>query len=300
MPSIAILIPAYNAAATIVATIESIQAQPVGLDSIHSIYIADDASSDETVAIARHAWKRTLPRLHVLESSHNRGERINSNQALTALKNNGIEWVLILHADDLAKPTWLEMMLARIDTCASDVGSICSSWDTSWEDGRIEPGEDDPIRSIVYVKGSDATVCHTLLQGCWWHLSGCAIRLHSFETIGGFHPQLPQMGDWEWLLRCLKDGWTIAYIPQTLLIYRQHNTSVSAQSFRIDRDIRERLLIIRRYRSILGQRRFIAQHVRYIQWVIWRIGRAILNRSPERILLAGQTLILIIGNIVIR
>src|SRR5439155_4241151 len=91
----------------------------------------------------------------------------------------------------------------------------------------------------------------TLMRGCWWHVSGCAIRIEAFENIGGFDANMPQLGDWEWLLRCLAAGWSVEYVPTTLIRYRQTPASVSSVSFRVDRDIRESLSIISRYSHLL-------------------------------------------------
>jgi GT2 family glycosyltransferase len=165
--------------------------------------------------------------------------------------------------------------------------------------GAVTSGEDDPHRSVVSIAGSEQAGRDTLVLGCWWHLSGCAIRRQTLADVGGFHLQLPQLGDWEWLLRCLGRGWSVEYIPRTLMLYRQSLASVSSISFQIDRDIRERLLILRRYRELLGRRRLIHLHVRLLYAVTRRMGRALLNRSGRRLLLAGQTALLALGSLVI-
>jgi len=55
---------------------------------------------------------------------------------------------------------------------------------------------------------------------------------------------MPQLGDWEWLLRCLSKGYGIWYLPRATMLYRQHGGSVSSRSFREARDVRERLRIL--------------------------------------------------------
>src|SRR4029453_3425840 len=108
-----------------------------------------------------------------------------------------------------------------------------------WPDGRVAVGEDDPGRPVKHIAGSPARVRETLLLGCWWHISGCAIRLRAFDQVGPFDASLPQLGDWDWLLRCLAAGWVVTYVPRALIIYRQTPGGVGSVSFQTDRDIRE-------------------------------------------------------------
>ena len=54
---------------------------------------------------------------------------------------------------------------------------------------------------------------------------------------------MPQLGDFEWLLRCLKLSYDIEYIPRTTMLYRQHSASVSSNSFARGQDLVDRLEI---------------------------------------------------------
>jgi hypothetical protein len=50
---------------------------------------------------------------------------------------------------------------------------------------------------------------------------------------------MPQLGDLEWVVRCLLAGHDISYLPRTLIKYRMVATSVSSVSFRTNRDMKE-------------------------------------------------------------
>lgn len=294
-----ILIPSFNNATTIVATLESIQSQSIDLSSfISAVYLADDGSTDNTVSLAEIAWNNTVP-LRVLSSSQNVGERGNINRAIGLIEESS-DWILIIHSDDLAKPNWLEIMMTYMVSCDAMIGSICSSWDNLLSNGTIIPGEDNLSRNVEVIVGTQHATIDTLLRGCWWHISGCAIRRKAIDAIGGFDVNLPQLGDWEWLLRCLYQGWSVAYIPRTLILYRQHQASVSSKSFQIDRDVRESLMIIRKYSTLLSQRQLFLLHVRRIYYVLRRILRALMqHRSVHRVIMASQTIILIVRNFII-
>jgi len=293
-----ILIPAFNNATTIVATLKSIQSQSIKLSSfVSAVYLADDGSTDNTISLAESSWNHDVP-LRILSSSQNVGERGNVNRAIE-LVEEPVEWILIIHSDDLAKPNWIEIMMRYIVSCDSMIGSVCSSWDVLLPNGIIIQGEDDLSRNVEVISGTQQATIDTLLRGCWWHISGCAIRRQAIDAIGGFDVNLPQLGDWEWLLRCLYQGWSVAYIPRTLVLYRQHQASVSSKSFQIDQDVRESLMIIRKYSTLLSQRQLLLLHLRRVYYVLRRMLRALTRRSKHRVVMASQTLVLIVHNFMI-
>jgi GT2 family glycosyltransferase len=240
-----IIIPAYNAGGTIAETLRSVQACR-RIEEIDHLLGGDDASTDDTVSAVRAAWSGR-PALTVVSNEKNIGERHTVNAAIERVKDT-YEWVLLLHADDVVKPNWIELYLPRMSDADSRVASICSSYDCWYQDvGRIEAGQDDFNREIEVINGSFESVLDTLKTGCWWHISGCAIRVSSFLQIGGFQPNMPQLGDFEWLLRCLKKGNDIVYIPRTTLLYRMHSGSVSSNSFCNGQDLAEQLNIYGQY-----------------------------------------------------
>jgi GT2 family glycosyltransferase len=226
--------------------------------------------------------------LEVLSADRNVGERTNVNRVLRRIRPEA-DWVLLLHSDDVAKPSWLRLMLDRISGCEASVASICSSWDDWMPDGSVIPGEDDPERPIEIIRGDRAAVRDTLRRGCWWHISGCAVRLRAFDDVGEFEQRMPQLGDWEWLLRCLARGWSVEYIPRTLIRYRQHEASVSALSFRTDHDIRESLEIIERHAPVLDTRDVLALHGKRMRSCARRLVRAVLRVDTRRAALVLQT-----------
>ena len=237
MQRLAIIIPAYNAGSTIEETLVALH-HCREIQSVGGVFVCDDASEDDTIQRANACWKLATE-FRVLRNSRNLGERATVNAAIECLARE-YEWVAILHADDVVKENWISLVLAQIATAANNVASICSSYD-SWfpSEGRIVPGEDDFSREVEIINGTRESVLDTLARGCWWHISGCAIRISHFSQIGGFRTDMPQLGDWEWLLRCLKMAFSVAYIPRTTMFYRLHSRSVSSNSFQFGRDLIE-------------------------------------------------------------
>lgn len=239
---VAIAIPAYNARHTIGETLDALQ-KCDRLDRIGLVVLLDDCSTDDTAAVAREHWRSATP-LEVRRNAANLGERRTTNAAISRLAEN-CEWTFILHADDIVKPFWLSLYFDELEKAPATVATICSSYDNWWPSAdRIEAGDEKPGAPAVHIPGERPHVIGTLEKGCWWHLSGCGLRNRSFLDIGGFEPDMPQLGDWEWLLRCLSRGHGVWYIPRTTMLYRQHDSSVSSRSFREARDLRERLRVL--------------------------------------------------------
>lgn len=289
-----ILIPTYNSTATVGETLESVAIQGASLEGVAAVYVADDCSSDGTIAMLRPAWPSPTP-LEIIEGDRNLGERGNVNRAVRHFRHLA-DWMLILHSDDVAKPNWLELMLERIRRCEARVASVCASWDCWMPDGNVLPGEDNPRRPVEVIRGDANSVRSTLRRGCWWHISGCAIRLEAFDDVGGFDSRLAQCGDWDWLLRCLARGWSVEYIPRTLIRYRLHERSVSSLSFREDRDIRESLEIIGRYAALLGAGRLAQLHARRMGRCARRLVRAALTRDLARVGGVAKTCCLVLAS----
>jgi glycosyltransferase involved in cell wall biosynthesis len=270
MTRTAIVIPAYNAASTIGATLESVQ-RCRKIRAVDGIFVCDDASTDSTVDCAVQYWNGKIP-LTVLRNERNIGERATVNRLLRQLGNE-YQWAYILHADDLLKENWLELYFNRIQNAGARVASICSSYDCWYpESNTVVPGEDDFSRDDEIIRGSRESVIGTLGRGCWWHISGCAIQMKHFFDIGEFRTDLPYFGDYDWLLRCLKSGHDVQYIPRTTMLYRMHAGSVSGTSLKSGRDLKERLDIFGQYFSegYLSPYEWRMARIRVVYWALRR------------------------------
>ena len=280
----AALILSHNDAPTVGEAIVSMVQQSRVRD-LRAIVLADDASTDDTAERAVRA-AGDLP-LTVLRAERNLGQWNNLNRALRYLSERA-DWVLLLHADDVVLPGWLDALLERVEGCADDVASISSSWDLL-HGGHIQrTGErhEDPVRRIA---GSPAAVHDTLLSGCWWKISGAALRMRAFHEVGPFDQAVPYCGDWDWLLRALDQGWTFEYLPRVYMHYRQHGTTVSATSLRDDIEIADAITVVDRYGQTLSRTELVAFHARRAWFVARRMGRGLLRRDVRRVATSLRT-----------
>ncbi len=139
-PIVSFLLPCYNSAAFLQATLDAISAQT--FKDFECIAI-DDGSTDRTHAILQqHAQKD--PRFIVI-SRENRGLIATLNEAITVARG---EWLARIDADDVCTPDRLDKQIARLietgaDVCGSWVrfiGDRTGVWQTQTTDASIKAG----------------------------------------------------------------------------------------------------------------------------------------------------------------
>lgn len=113
---VTVVIPAYNAAATIESTLASVVAQTYRHLEIN---VVDDGSTDETAHIVAR-WADRDPRIRFLRKA---------NSGLAAARNTGIEhasgeFIAPVDADDVWHPTKIEKQLAVMQRCSPRVGVV--------------------------------------------------------------------------------------------------------------------------------------------------------------------------------
>jgi glycosyltransferase involved in cell wall biosynthesis len=247
---VVLLIPTYNSELTILETLKSILGQGEALNVLQCVLIADGGSSDRTLEVAKECWNCSVP-IRFKVTRPGRGEAQDVNDAALSLSNEA-EWFMLMHSDNVAYPNWIETILGVVAAADERVASVCSSYD-SWVPGiRLSPGENLPGISVETIRGNRASVKGTLFQGCWWHHSTAAIRVTALREMGGYLPEFRHHLDWDLLLRFLGAGWNILYVRKSLMKYREHGSSLSNRNMLEHMDVREQLIIARKFQFALS------------------------------------------------
>lgn len=110
MTAVSVVIPAYNAAAFLAETLDSVLGQTRPADEV---LVVDDGSTDETAAVAAGYAPRVT-----LVTQANRGESAARNLGLSRVSGTWVAW---LDADDVWEPTKLEEQLAVVERDRSDL-----------------------------------------------------------------------------------------------------------------------------------------------------------------------------------
>jgi GT2 family glycosyltransferase len=204
-PTFSVLIPAYNAEATIAETLDSLLAQTRG---DWEAIVVDDGSTDATAEVAS-AYAARDPRFSVL-SKANGGAA--SARNLAARHASGSLWCL-LDADDLYLPTYFERMGRFVDEHPSyDIfsasGYFFRSGEGSWPDEF--PGN-DAVRSYE--------VDDMLVRNRFSVQS--LFRRGVFDLAGGFDEDPCMFNeDYYFWLRAMLRGARHIHNPERLWTYR--------------------------------------------------------------------------------
>lgn len=105
VPDVAVIIPAWSAAATLERAVESALAQR---DIAVEVVVVDDCSPDDTIAVAEALAARD-PRVHAHRQAANAGPAAARNAAIAASR---APWICPLDSDDFMEPGRLAALLA--------------------------------------------------------------------------------------------------------------------------------------------------------------------------------------------
>ncbi len=209
--SVSVVIPCFNAAATLGETIASALAQG-GCGS--EILVVDDGSTDASLAIARGFG----PGVRVV-TGPNRGVSAARNRAIA---ETGGEWIVFLDADDLLLPETLSRRLATAQARDADV--VVCDWRDLVEDGP-DPME-GPVRSVdLEALAADPEVA--CAAEVWAPPAALMYRRGLVDRIGGFRLDLPVIQDARFLFDAARHGAHFARSPHVGALYRVRADSVS-------------------------------------------------------------------------
>ena len=131
MEQVTFIIPAYNAAATIERTIESIAAQTV--QGASECFVFDDNSSDDTYKVLEGLQEQySFLKIFRNETGKNRGPGANRNLGIEMVKT---KYLSFIDADDLLEPDWVEKMIQTAE--AEQLDLLVSGYQKITEDKQV-------------------------------------------------------------------------------------------------------------------------------------------------------------------
>jgi GT2 family glycosyltransferase len=210
MPTISVIVPAYNAESTILKTIESVQKQTF---SDFELIVINDGSIDRTLELLG-----TIKDPRIKTFSYNNG-------GLPVARNRGIshatgDFITFLDSDDLWTQDKLELQLAALQQHPE--AGVAYSW-THFMD---EQGESFHAGKPVFFEGNvyaKLLVANFLDSG-----SNPLIRKQAIESVGKFDPTLGSCEDWDFWLR-LAARWPFVVVPKPQILYRKTSGAMSSK-----------------------------------------------------------------------
>lgn len=204
-PLVSVIIPAYNAAKTLKATVESVFEQTF---EDFEIIIVNDGSTDETLALAE-SIAGTDERVRII-SQPNRG--------VASARNNGIraaagEYVALLDADDL----WVQHKLERqIEVLTKSVGEEVFAV----QSGALFVNDNLEVISVRPCEPSKDALLETLLfQNMPNNMSTLVIKRSKFDEMGYFDTELEILEEWDMAIKAARFC-NLKSIEEPLSLYR--------------------------------------------------------------------------------
>jgi GT2 family glycosyltransferase len=210
--SVTAIVAVRNGAPTIGACLDAItdQSHPVT-----SVLVIDDASTDDTAALAR---GRNDPRIQVIELAENVGPAEARNRALPQVKTDCF-W--IVDADCVPRPDCLALLCTALsaDPAIGIVGGpnpqnprtvtyAAAAFDFS-NRYLVDPAA--PPTDVPYVVGANMLARRVVL-----------------EQIGDYDPALRIAEDFDLCVRARQAGWRVVFEPRAVSEHRHPRTSVAS------------------------------------------------------------------------
>jgi glycosyltransferase involved in cell wall biosynthesis len=234
--SVCVVIPAHNAADTLARAIDSVLAQT---RPVSEIVVVDDASTDDTAAVARTFRAQGV----MLVSLHERRGAAGARNAGIAAA--GSDWVAFLDADDEWLPAKLERQVEAISR-QSDASLVFCASEEFLSDGR---SLGDTFRGGPVSTGENAW--KALLRTNFVATPTVAAPRALLLRLGGFDESLEVGEDQDMWIRLALAGQLI-YVPERLARVHVRPTSLSA--YRAADQSRHMLPMIERHVRQQGSR----------------------------------------------
>ncbi len=211
MVKVSVIIPAYNGDRYIGEAIDSILAQTY---RDYEIIVVDDGSTDNT----RQVVKQYGDRIQYLSQI---------NQGVAASRNLGLkvsqgEYVAFLDQDDIFLPHKLASQVALLEQDPS-LGMVNSGWQIVNEQGEVEAAV-KPWQQIPNLNLADLIIWKPVFLGAM------LFRAVWLKRSPGFDISLEQTPDVDLVLRLAAMGCTAAWVEQTTVKYRQHESNASSNT----------------------------------------------------------------------
>ena len=263
MPLFSIVIPCFNAAKTLPATLESLRAQTL---SDWEAIIVNDGCTDETCSIVD-ALSRDDPRISIQRNAGKGPSEARTNGVLQFATGT---YIAFCDADDIWHPRKLADVAAKFRDPQIDATF-----------GQIAFFQKDPkqIRTYSTVPDHPVTVPDLLGENPVCTMSNLSIRREVFEALGGFAPDMVHNEDLEWLIRLVANGYMLSGIEQLHVYYRTSVNGLSANLTAMKAG-RERAVATACAHGFAPDARAEAVHLRYLARRALRIGaRPVLARQ---------------------
>lgn len=258
-----VVMPAYNAAAYLAQTIESVLSQTF---TNFELLIIDDGSTDNTAIIAED-YQQKDKRVKLL---------IQSNQGVSATRNQGItssnsEYIAFIDADDKWFPDKLALHYQHLEK-NPDLGVSYAKVEFLTPDGKH-------TRKIAQGRLTKLQPQHFLYENPTMTVSNLVVRRQIFEEIGCFDCNMNYSEDLDFLFRVACSHWKIEGIDHVLLGYRTTQGGLSSQLDKMEQGWETLMAKARIIAPELVEKHYLKARSNHLRYLARRAFR--LHLSPQ-------------------
>jgi len=220
-PLVSVVVPAYNAAATIFSTLARLNRQSF---PDFEVIVVDDGSTDETLSVAQAAAIQD-PRIWLIRKL---------NGGVSSARNAGLAaatglWTLFLDADDWLDDDFLTRMLAALSAQPGSRVARCRHARVGPSGAQMAGPENDPDQEHFF-----ETLARRATGATHAYLTETAL----VREVGGFDETLRICEDWDLWQRIARTGARLATVPEALAYYRMQRDSLTSDGARLLADAR--------------------------------------------------------------
>jgi GT2 family glycosyltransferase len=219
---LSVVIPAFNAAATIRSAVSSTLRQTV---PVLEVIVVDDGSSDATAQLVSGIDDARVR----LISQANGGPSAARNAGIAAARG---EWVAFLDSDDLWLPRYVETATAALHAAPNPGFAYTDAYvfDAGRHQIRVQPAMD----AIVPPPSDRESFLVALLRRNFVFTSA-TVPAAVLEAVGGYDETLRLSEEYDMWLRILIAGFDGVWMGGPLAIYRMHPGQTSRQILAMNR-----------------------------------------------------------------
>ena len=208
MPTVSVIIPAYNQGHYLGKAIRSVLTQTF---ADFEIIVVDDGSTDNTRQVARSFSDSRMRYIH------------QQNAGLSAARNTGIRhatgaFLTYLDSDDLFLPEKLAILLAKFNA-EPELGFVAGQ--------AVLIDENDRRIGEIFDKRLPEDSAQLLL-GNPLHVGSVMVRREWQERVGFFDETLRSYEDWDMWLRLAKAGCRMGWVDKPVSLYRFHSNQMTS------------------------------------------------------------------------
>lgn len=263
---ISVIIPAFNAAAFLSDTLDSL----VNQSHVSEILLVDDCSTDDTFQLISHYTQR-YSHIHSFQNDVNRGVSFSRNKAIHAATS---DWVLFMDADDVATENLCEKLIGKLTHLQSTIPE--QPWHLIYPAYLQINQHGNKIEGVIRGRQLDSQDAfgYEILRNLIMSPSGVMVSKQALLDVGGFPVKHHISEDWYLWLKLAQTS-AFGYVDEPLVMIRRHSSNTTNY---INKVVNAELEVLRNFnlldieKAIMRRRETLEQNRADFAAILQRLG----------------------------